>query len=278
MPTKKINVLPSLIGLTALVLSASAAADTAWTWSLTDGGSGSFDGCVADCSGNTPTKTFRATVGGGPQVTAAAWAATASSNTRLQQAGLNFYDPNGIGLHNSEETWSSPQHAIDNDGRLELVVFDFGAGNSVSLTDITMGWVSGDADINLLAFEGGGVGDTPNVDNVLFSTSGEDLTDNGWTLVGNYDVDFGGAPGTSTISTAIESRYWIVAAYNSVYGSSCLSGGSCDTGNDYFKFKSIGGKLVDPREPPNEVPAPAPLLLTALGMLWFSRRQKRIAA
>ena len=276
MPTKKINVLPSLIGvlpsligLTALVLSASAAADTAYTWNLTGG-----DTTVSH------TKTFSSSPGGGPSVTAAGWAATepGSINNRLAEAGLRIWGSSGIGEYNADQSESSPQHGVDNNGRLELVVFDFGAGNSVSLTDITMGWVSGDADINLLAFEGGGVGDTPNVDNVLFSTAGEDLTDNGWTLVGNYDVDFGGAPGTSTISTAIESRYWIVAAYNSVYGSTCLSGGSCDTGNDYFKIASIGGKLVDPREPPNEVPAPAPLLLTALGMLWFSRRQKRIAA
>ena len=68
------------------------------------------------------------------------------------------------------------------------------------------------------------------------------LTD-GWQLIGNY----GNAQvGTTAVSTSVSSSYWLVAAYNSVFGGTCsgcssATGQSSYKGTDYFKLSGVAG-------------------------------------
>lgn len=269
MPLTKKELLLSLLGLTACALPLTVSADTTYTWQMT---SSSY--CVGACPNGATTMTFNNTTFSGPSVAANGWANTEPgvTNNRLAAAGLYIYSGSGLGAQNADEApESSPEHAVDNTDRYELVLFDFGAGSTVELTQIRMGWIGNDADVSLLAFTGGGAND-PAVNNVLYSGSSEGLTANGWEVAGNYQF---GTSETSVNAGGLSSRYWIVAAYNPNFSAAGCVAGVCVEGNDQFKIKYLKGTHRTPPDnpnPPSEVPVPAPLLLMAAGLLWFGRR------
>ena len=181
----KTNFVASLVGLAGIALSTSAAADESWTWVFTTGsgstvdyqvGTGSYDygpdtNPMTETSA-TYTRPSPSPVDGQPhrrtldstpasssslQVDAMGWAATktvgaGNSNNVLYYDGLADYGSNGMGLENRDETEGSGkrQHAFDNLGRYELVMFDF--GESIALHEITLGYYHTDSDISLLAY------------------------------------------------------------------------------------------------------------------------------
>lgn len=277
----------TMIALAGLLASAPVMADEAWTWDLT--GAVSSGTCVSDC--------------GLPQtidVSAGAWANTepGTSTSQLGPAILRLY-PGGFGVtHGDGETTTVPQHAVDNDNRYELVLFDFGAA-SVALSEVALGWFENDADISLLAYEGTTV---PTLSGETYNATTESLTSVGWTLVGNYGTGAIGENnyGSKTYAvnaSGIASSYWIVAAYNDAFGGTCFTGTNCDEGvqsstswvrtwwgwkektvttdyRDYFKVASLNG-TVKPREPgPSPVPVPNPLALSLVGLTMLMLRRR----
>lgn len=269
----------AFLGMAGFALPGLGFADTTWTW---DFGSSS---CVANCgtnySGRSLTKTFEplgsATT---PQVVASGWANTepGATNNQLEAANIAIYG-GGLGAsHSDGEDSGSPQHAVDNDGRYELVMFDFG-GTSITLTEVQLGWYSNDADISVLAYQGSGV---PTLDGVNYSGSSEGLTGSGWTLIGNYDVDNLDSSDPYDInvnSGMVESSYWIIAAYNDVFGTDCDPSGKCQTSyKDYFKIEQLTGKHKTPPPPPPGVPVPGTVLLTGLGIAMLARMRLKRAA
>ncbi|MFT5391771.1 MAG: hypothetical protein ACI8PT_001966 [Gammaproteobacteria bacterium] len=249
----------------------------------------SSDTITRDYSSDAGTVASRVRVGG--------WANTGpflptageyDDNHLLRQGTITHYNSGGLGVDNQGSgnaiqydsgEGSNPEHAIDNNGRTDMVLFDFeangGNGSTWRLTDIEFGWYSGDLDISVLAWTGSGDPDLTQsyLDNCC---SGIDtsLVADGWTVVGNFDVNGTGSSAYSVDLdglTTIESGYWLVSAYSSAFGT-CASG-YCDEGDDAFKLKSIDG--VTTPGTGNELPEPMTWLLLASGLplVWRLKRK-----
>jgi hypothetical protein len=242
--------------------------------------------------GNTRTST-----NGGVKVTASAWANTYNSaNTYLENAYLGMYS-GGLGVTNrdgvspgngtdaNEAVGTPPEHAIDNNGRWDAVMFSFadsttGAALGIQLEQVQIGWYQTDADISVFRYTGSGA---PNLgDNATSygdgkTTTAGGLAAKGWELVGNY-ADLQSKPNmTANLNTtsAQVSSYWLVMAYNTAFAWKGCTGGSCTNGTtttwDYFKVNSIGGDKY------NGAPEPGSLALvgaTLAGALWTRRKRK----
>jgi hypothetical protein len=201
--------------------------------------------------------------------TASAWATQGNSgDSQLESATLNQFN-GGLGVSPAGSSEGSPQHAIDNYGPDESVLFSF--SQSIALTNVVMGYVSGDADFSLLAYTGAGM--PTSLGGKKYS---ELLTPaGGWEDVGQSSYDGGyvnGSGWTANVNTGmLSSRYWLVAAANSALGWDYST-----TYNDHFKLKKLFGKTVTP--PPTGVPSPSTLPLLAISLLglgFVSRRRKQ---
>jgi len=208
---------------------------------------------------------------GSVTATATAWANTADgstgSNTVLASAYLTAWT-GGLGVkHNDSEYTGSPQHAMDNDGRKESILFSF-AGDKVNLTSSDFGWIANDSDFSVYAYTGAGVGSVSGL------TYGN-LTSNSWTLVGHYNEasQSNNSGDTKSFANTIFSSYWLIGAYN---------GAGADIKSDYFKLKTVSG-LTCADNPggqgcgggSSQVPEPGTLLLVSMGLLGLTRVSRR---
>jgi len=257
-------------------------------------------GCPSDDSSKTYDFYAPKSSEDGGTVTATGWANTIGSDTELEQGTVPDFGSSGIGVVNADharnldiESSSNGEHAVDNEDRFDLVLFQF--EKSVSVSEVGIGWYTSDADISLLAWTGTDPGDTPALDNVLYTSTSEGLTGNGWELIGNFDVDStdpdpdqgnGSGDFVQAVSTSVSSSYWIVAAYNPVFAGGPNEASACceqDHLLDKFKILSLAGSITEtpPGDPPSSVPEPMSMLLLAGGivpMVWRRRRDWRVAA
>ncbi|MCC6474974.1 MAG: PEP-CTERM sorting domain-containing protein [Burkholderiales bacterium] len=232
---------------------------SAAVWNTNTGSSCSVSS--GTCWGNT--RTYNATTGGNPTLTASAWSSTVgSANTTIQDAYLGVYS-GGLGVTNRDYTngdtneGSSPEHAMDNEQRFDSILFNF--TSAVQLTGVKIGWYSTDSDISVLAYTG------PTVPAPLAGLTYAQLTSNGWSIVGNYS-DLTTNVERSLNNASTSSSYWLIAAYNSTFGETWT------TGNDFVKVSSVSGVVPPPPPPPsNNVPEPQTALLMAIGLLGLWR-------
>lgn len=258
-----------------------ASAMVVWTFDTTNcvatigpsGNCGSGDNNLSD------GRTYQTSAGTGGNVSVSGWGNTISSNTQLELGQITHFG-GGLGVRNADGPrgqdtieGTSPEHAIDNDERFDLVLFDFGT-QLVELNQITLGWWQQDADISVLAYTGNldptnstgtdYIGDRQawwNSD----ADKDEDLTSHGWSLIGNHDVDNTSTPGTQDINPGnVASSYWLVSAYNPVFGNTCTPANSyCQSDYaDYFKILSLAADI----RPAVRIPEPTTLLLMAVGL------------
>jgi MYXO-CTERM domain-containing protein len=195
--------------------------------------------------------TFKFSSGGtasasGTNVTASAWSDVGTGT--LSSASLNYYSGSGFGVHSGGESTSSPQHAVDNSGKYEWIMLSF--DKAVSLDEITLGWISGDADMTVLASA------APST-----SLSGWTFIENLYYTGGSTD-DFISRDGmkVAQLDNEVCASYWLIGAINPAFASSNY------VGNDFFKLYSVQA-CVDCGQPGNGVSEPGSLALAGLGLL-----------
>jgi hypothetical protein len=134
-------------------------------------------------------------------VTATAYSNIGGTNSLLQQAYIGAYgmmgvtdsatlkSPAGAPTAPDSSDFSSPNHAVDNSGNKDSILFSF-TSDKVNLTSFTTGWEQNDADFTVLAYTGSGI---PNLSALTYgNTLGfTGLLQNGWKLIANTNVKLG---------------------------------------------------------------------------------------
>ena len=150
-----LSIKTKLLSAVTLLLLAPAAFAGLMTWNFNAGAN-----CAnaATCFGNARTYT----PAGQPTVSANSWANTVgAANTALETGYLASWS-GGLGMYNRDyangtdaNEHSSPEHAIDNNGRFEMVLLSF--SQMVELQSMRIGWKGADSDMSVLAYTGIGL-------------------------------------------------------------------------------------------------------------------------
>ncbi|GGB09073.1 exosortase-dependent surface protein XDP1 [Agarivorans gilvus] len=217
---------------------------------------------------------FSGTSGSGIGLNLTGWSNTGSGES-IEDAYLDYADGNGLTLMNRDEWPIYPDHGIDNSNYLpgyndyDMVLLSF--DTAVNLAGFSLGWAyeyrngrdraGRHADVSVLAYNGA---DAP----VLAGSTWNDVADlaSGWTSEAQvYDAD---DYAYQAISSSTESKYWLIGAYNPVFG-----GSGQYAGNDAFK---LAGVQAEPgAQPVNSVPEPGTVLLFAAGLFGIALRTRK---
>ncbi len=246
----------------------------------TDPSLSSFSAQYAQNAGTT-----KSTTTSGVTTYAATSSSGFSSGATWTNGNMAYYGGGGLG--NVSDGSASPNHAIDNGpgsnttaagalGNTESVLLSF--SNSVVLTSIGLGYVSGDADISLFRYTGTSA---PTITGVGASLTS--MVAAGWELVNNYsdlkvDTD---NPYNKVNGSNLGSSWWLISAYNTSYGSTSANGGSLSQGDDYFKLYSVAATKCSSAITQvcsgsgNKVPEPGSMALVLAGLAGLVVRTRR---
>lgn len=209
---------------------------------------------------------------------------TTTLDPYIDKATLKYYD-SSLGIENQDGEGGAPQHSIDNipnytgnaaynDYDAVLVQFD----QKTNLSSIDIGWATNDgdgssdgsADISIVAYTGNN--DLNN--NPFFATTSTwgSLLTNGWSRIGHYQNAGGSYAIANNAATEIKgvlSKYWLISAYNPLFGGTALS-----NANDGFKLAGLT-TTTGSNDPSTPVPAPASFALLALCAVGMVVRRKK---
>lgn len=216
-------------------------------------GSGSFDS--VSCTKGSVTATLKAF-----GYTGATLGSTLA--TGFQQGRMGDFNASGFGAYTgSNESGTGSNHAFDNvtsgcgtgsgaiggsvalstansgcGGSVEALFLSFGSAK-VNLSNLGIGFNSGDADLSVWAWTGAGdanvAATTAKGSTTTGGTTAAALT--GWTLVSNNDFD--AAIGSQNTGGTLYSSYFLITTY---FGAASTSGTTAlSAGNDSFKLDSF---------------------------------------
>lgn len=183
----------------------------------------------------------------------------AKNNSNIAVKNLEYYSGSGLGVQGNG-------HGISNSSIFtpvyEAVLLDF--GQAVSLDTLNIGWKGLDSDASILAYTGT---DFRSVLNAYSSgLQWNQLSGLGFTTIPDASKGYDLAAGANDVSSSLVSQYWLVGAYNSVFG------GGTNWLSDSFKLAGVSFSTFDTVETP--IPAALGLFLTGLaGMGWLRRRK-----
>jgi hypothetical protein len=196
-------------------------------------------------------------------LTARAYATGGTDGTgNIVSRYLGLYS-GGLGVSGGNDSTSSPNHALDNVGVNDLILFEFAAGG-YNPKSVTIGWKQGDADIQI--WVGGPNSAGLNLTNACAGGNCDisELASLGFSVPALQYTDLAvGVP--RLLSTTLTGRYLLVAAR---FEGGEISGGD----DDYMKISGLVAKVSRVPEP-----ATAGLLLLALAALGRSRKARQIA-
>ena len=227
-----------------------ATGTTDWDF-RTSGGNSYGSGSGTDSYGNTLSFNSADT-----DLTITAWADTLEQNDpdTIQTATAAH---NSYGLLNYNR--NNDGHYVDNRDDTDMLLFTF--DDLVSITGVNIGYYSNDSDISIAAFD-----TLPTLQGQTWATVAS---------AASYSASFSNLSrnwnSLASATAGIDSKYWVIGAYNGAFGSPGWS-----TGNDNLRIAGISTIAgASPKPPTSDVAEPSSLaILASFGLFAVWRRRK----
>jgi hypothetical protein len=264
----------------AAAIAAAPARAALYTWNTT----GSISpGSGTACAGGAACKTTFTSTSGNQTLTARAYSTPVYDTTSPYDVSGKWIEgrialySGGLGVANlvgsdSSSELNAPEHAVDNEGAKDIVVFELPTDGSWNPESFKLGWMSTDSDVQ--AWVGGGsLGANYDFRNVCFSGSScTTLSSLGFVdISAGIPVVSGGtqSAGGASVAGGENVPTNASAMFNTTQtGRYLIMSGALNEANDYFKISQIVA---------GRVPVPATLVLLATGLLALRVRRNRLS-